>query len=123
MNPLYISASVKTPEIDFSQDGIFSIRGNSYPEDVYKFYDPIISWVETFLNTNTTTIHLNINLDYISTSSIKVLLNIITLIKSYSKSEIKVTWLHEIDDEDSLATGKDLQSLSELQFDFLVREN
>ena len=122
MNHLYISASTKTPEINFKQDGIFSIRGNSYPEDVHKFYDPINSWVEMFLKTNSTIVHLNISLDYINTSSIMVLLSLIMYIKSQSKADVKVTWLHEIDDEDSLATGKDLQSLSELQFDFLIRE-
>ncbi|MDX2173443.1 MAG: DUF1987 domain-containing protein [Bacteroidota bacterium] len=123
MDPLHISATAKTPEINFTSDGIFAITGNSYPEDVNKFYAPINTWVEAFLKTNTTTVNLNISLDYISTSSIKVLLSLITFIKSQSKSETKVTWLHEIDDEDSLATGKDLQSLSEVQFNFLVRES
>ena len=120
MENLFITATAKTPEIKFSTDGNLSISGNSYPEDVNKFYYPINGWVEEFLKANSTTVHLNINLEYINTSSVKVLLTLINYINLQSKSKIKVTWIHEIGDEDSLATGQDLQSLSDVAFNFLA---
>jgi hypothetical protein len=121
MNDLHIAPTVKTPAIDFYSIGNLKITGNSYPEDVTSFYQPVIYWLERFLNSNYEPVYLTINLTYINTSSIKSLLQIITKVSALSKNVVKVNWIYEIDDEDMVSVGEDLSRLSSLTFDFKAR--
>lgn len=121
MNDLHIAPTVKTPAIDFYSAGNLKITGNSYPEDVISFYQPVIEWIESFLSNNYEPVYLSINLTYINTSSIKSLLQIITKVSALSKNEVKVNWIHEIDDDDMVSVGEDLSRLSSLKFDFTTR--
>lgn len=122
MTDLFIEQTGKTPEIDFKTTGEFKILGNSYPENVLEFYQPVINWLDKFLRTNTESIYLNVDLKYINTTSIKSILNVIIKIRTLSKSTVKVAWLYEIEDEDMLEAGEDLQKLSKLEFEFIEKE-
>lgn len=122
MTDLFIEQTGKTPEIDFKTTGEFKILGSSYPENVLEFYQPVINWLDKFLRTNTESIYLNVDLKYINTTSIKSILNVIIKIRTLSKSTVKVAWLYEIQDEDMLEAGEDLQKLSKLEFEFIEKE-
>lgn len=116
---LYISETIKTPEVDFKTNGDLFIKGNSYPEDVIIFYKPLLLWLDQFLSEKPNRVNLNISLKYINTTSIKSVLSLILKIRSFENSHVSVKWLYEIDDEDMLATGQDLESLSNLKFEFV----
>jgi hypothetical protein len=118
MNNLHYPPTIKTPEITFKNNGTFSIKGNSYPENVNEFYKPVMNWLDDFLQAYDPPIELNVDLKYINTTSIKFLLNIIIKIRSSSKNNVKVKWQYEIEDDDMLATGEDLEKLSNLKFEF-----
>lgn len=122
MKDLYLSPTTKTPGIEFKANGEFRIAGNSYPENATEFYQPVINWLDKFLRTNTNGISLNVDLKYINTSSIKSILKAIIKIRTLSKSTVKVAWLYEIEDEDMLEAGEDLQKLSKLEFEFIEKE-
>lgn len=122
MTNLYIAPTNKTPEIEFKTTGEFRIAGNSYPENVTEFYQPVINWLDKFLRSNIDGISLNVDLKYINTSSIKSILNVIIKIRTLSKSTVKVAWLYEIEDEDMFEAGEDLQKLSKLEFEFIEKQ-
>lgn len=121
MKNFYVEPTLKTPEINFNTNGEFYISGNSYPENVTEFYEKAVEWLESFFNIYKQPVSIDINLKYINTSSTKVILTIINKISESSKSKIKVRWIYEIDDEDMYATGEDLQSLTNLKFDFVTK--
>lgn len=121
MENLFIPSTGKTPEIDFKITGKLSITGNSYPENVHLFYGEVISWLDTFLVINSDSISINVDLKYINTSSTKSILNIITKVSSLAKSNVKVAWMYEIEDDDMLATGEDIEKMSNLKFDFIEK--
>ena len=119
MNNLFIEATEKTPEINFQNDGVFSIKGNSYAENVAKFFLPVIAWIDGVKLTKTKFKQLDISLNYINTSSIKQLLIIINKINSKVGNKAKINWFYEVDDEDMRSTGEDLQELCEMKFTFI----
>lgn len=112
MNPLHITGTEDTPEIYFDPDvSALSIRGSSFPENTYEFYQPIFAWLEAFLANEAPEGNLNINLDlnYYNSSSSKVFMNLFHLLESYFKSgkKLAVNWYYDPEDEDSLEEGRD----------------
>jgi hypothetical protein len=52
-------------------------------------------------------VFLNIGLNYINTSSVKCLLGLIAKVGTLAKNAVKVSRIHEIDDNDMVAVGAD----------------
>src|SRR5690554_1544242 len=74
MDKLTIAGTKSTPEIQFDPElGTLSISGQSYPENAYKFYEPLLDWLEQYLQIakDQTTILIDLHLPYINTSSTK----------------------------------------------------
>ena len=65
MKAIMIEASHSTPAINFCEDGRLLIEGRSLPEDVNKFYKPLIEWI---INLNTESVRLDFNLEYFKSS-------------------------------------------------------
>ena len=106
------SSSTKTPEIEFRTDGNFKISGNSYMEHPIKFYAELLEWTELFLKQNSAPVYLDVYLIYINTSSTKMILKLMNMINASSKSELKITWKYQIDDDQMLELGKDFEKNS-----------
>jgi len=96
MNSLVIQQTDSTPEISFLNKGELTITGRSLPEDVHKFYDPLIEWVEKL---DTEKVKVDLKLEYLNTSSTKKILNfLIALDENTCIKEIDVNWYFEFDD-------------------------
>lgn len=121
MKNLYLSPTTKTPEIDFNVNGTFNLTGNSYPEDVYEFYANVMQWLEEFVEKNTNPIQLNVDLKFLNTSSTRAILNIITKLSATTKNTVTVSWNYDMEDDDMLEVGEDIQSLTNLKFLFVEK--
>lgn len=96
MNSISIQKTTSTPEILFLTKGELSISGRSLPEDVHKFYDPLINWVKQI---DLKKIKLELKLEYLNTSSTKKVLNLLQALDNNEKvNEIEVNWYYEFDD-------------------------
>jgi hypothetical protein len=98
MNSLIIQKTDSTPEISFLQKGEIKITGRSLPEDVHKFYDPLIEWVKNLVAEN---VKVVLKLEYLNTSSTKKLLNLLVALDgNLNIKNIDVSWYYEFDDID-----------------------
>src|SRR5882724_1955436 len=106
MNTLQITATPKTPYINFSADsGLFEISGKSIPENSIEFYQPIYNWLDQYAQQPVKNTAVKIQLEYFNTSSSKCLLDVfrkLEALQKSGKSEVTVTWLYEEDDEDMM---------------------
>lgn len=109
--PLHITGTEDTPEIHYDPKGCgLSVRGSSFPEDTYDFYQPIFTWVKEHLKDESAgTLNVNLELNYYNSSSSKVFMNLFHLLEEYvaAGKKIAVNWFYDPDDEDSLEEGKD----------------
>jgi len=123
MENLIVEASQHTPSINFDANGILSIKGKSYSENTFEFYEPIMSWIEEYFNGNCKekTI-LNFELIYFNSSSSKVLFDIFDIFeKNLKNSNIVINWFYDEEDESSMEDGEDFQdSFKDLNINLLV---
>ncbi len=118
MTDLIIPYKKRSPQIDFKTSGELSILGNCFPENPKVFFESILKWVEEFKTNHKGEVNLTIDLNYVNTSSIKILLELIQTITGNFKSKAKINWIYEIEDEDMLEVGEDLEKVTEFKFNF-----
>jgi len=109
MSTVLIEATHSTPAINFCSDGRLIIEGRSSPEDVNKFYKPLIKWI---VDLNIESVKLDINLEYFNSGSAKMLLELMKkLDANKSIKSLIVNWHYEEGDEDALEAGQIFEDL------------
>ena len=124
MESLAIEATKSSPHIHFdAENHILEIKGESYPENAAKFYTPIFSWLEAYieeLEDNVATVNLEIN--YINSSSSKILMNFFDMLEEAVETgkKILVNWHYHEDNDTALECGEEFQEdLNRLQFNLV----
>jgi len=109
MSNLIIEPTNSTPAIQFREDGRLLIEGRSLPENVLKFYTPLIEWASQL---TIQVVKLDINLEYLNSASSKKLLELLKVFDANSHIlNFMVNWHYEADDEDSLENGQIFEDL------------
>ena len=110
MNPIIISATEDTPGIrlDATND-VFEISGRSLPEDVVKFYKPILDWLDEYANAPNENTDFNFKLSYFNTASSKIILDILMKLEGMHDNgkNITIKWHYPSDDEDMMEAGEE----------------
>ena len=125
MDNLIIGADVRTPAIEFKwADGKFLIRGESYPEDVRKFYDPPMkafrSWAE---ESGTQSVEFELAFVYFNSSTAKVLMDLFEFLEEIAENgrEVSIAWVHAEDDDNLKELGEEFaEELSAAKFELRV---
>ncbi|MBN1598183.1 MAG: DUF1987 domain-containing protein [Bacteroidales bacterium] len=98
-----VSDSPYYPEVNFDANtGICELAGESYMEEAYKFYNPLLNWLKEFAIVRGNEVVLNIKLTYFNTNSSRLLLDMLDILKRSLDDGNKVTvnWFYEEDDPD-----------------------
>ena len=120
MSNLFIDSSIKTPSVKFGISGKLEISGKSIPENSLEFYKPAFEWLDNYLQSPAPITELKICLEYFNTSSSKCLLDIFRRLETINlsgKSDVKVFWFYDADDEDMMEAGEDYQALVQVPFE------
>jgi hypothetical protein len=123
MENLKIASTNSTPEIDFKDTGELVMKGVTYPEDAFKFYEPVSKWLKEFKNhLPKNKVVLNIELDYVNTASLRILIDLINTVNSYkATNEVEMFWKYE--DEDNLEFGHDVERITNSKFNYILIES
>ncbi len=121
MNDLIIPYTTKTPEIRFENTGNLLIKGISIPENVNDFYPQVFLWMEEFGSSLTPNVTLTLEIDYMNTSSAKVILQLLRKAVTFAgtSTKLKLVWKYHEDEEDMKDLGEDLQAYIDYQFEFI----
>jgi len=115
MENITLTSSPETPyfpEVNFDvESGKCEISGESYMEETYKFYLPLITWIKQYIETKNQKIELIIKLIYLNTSSTKCILDMLEVLKDYQDKggDVKVIWYYDIDDPDMVDEVEDFE--------------
>ena len=83
MKDLNIPGTQSTPAITADPArGLLTMRGDSYPENSFELFGPVIEWVESYLLGASAPLNLELELLYLNTSSIKSMMDIFDVLES-----------------------------------------
>jgi hypothetical protein len=111
MNILAIPPTERSPEISFDFDNnVFTIKGESYPEDVKEFYGPFIEKLEKHLDAlNKAEVKFTFEFVYFNSSTAKILMNLFDLLDATAMrgNKVHVSWGFEADDDNMQELGEE----------------
>lgn len=124
MENLHIKQDIYTPEIILNTTGDISIKGKSYPENAFEFFEPIMDWIEQYFESTTndkTTINLEIT--YFNSSTSKVLFDLFDILEENCDSkDIQVNWIYDKEDESSKEAGEEfIEDFESLKINLLEK--
>jgi len=121
MENLRISKTKYSLEVNLDAErGMMEMSGSSYPENAVDFFQPIFDWLKEYVSEAKINLVMNTRFDYLNTSSIKCVFDILEILENYSKNggDVQVNWYYEEDDEDILEMGKEFAEDIELPIHF-----
>lgn len=125
METLYLEKTKSSPEVEFNPEtGILKISGQSYPENAFKFYEPLFDWIDDYLQVADKEIQLCISLIYLNTSSIKCLMDIIYKFEQAAQSgkKIVINWYYKTNNRNILECGNEFKEDLEESIEFNLIE-
>jgi hypothetical protein len=102
MSDITINPTQSTPGIVAdAAAGVLEMRGDSYPENSFEFFEPIIAWVEQRLSVVENPLRLELHLLYLNTSSVKAMMDIFDMLEEAHGrgNEVRVNWYYDSDNE------------------------
>jgi len=99
MNDLHLPGSQATPTITAdAAAGVLAMRGDSYPENAFELYGPVIEWVETYPAQAGEPLRMELELLYLNTSSIKAIMDVFDLLQAAHDNghQVAVNWYYDL---------------------------
>ncbi|MBF0124967.1 MAG: DUF1987 domain-containing protein [Magnetococcales bacterium] len=112
MDNIYINSTDRTPEVDFNfTSNHFSLRGESYPEDVPTFFGPLMTAFSKHVKSldGGSSLEFNFELLYFNSTSAKVVMNLLELLEATASNGAVVTinWRFAADDDNMQELGEE----------------
>jgi len=123
MEKIVIEPTNETPKVILDKENsVFEFSGNSLPEDVATFYNPILSWFDEYSNNPNEVTNIIFNLEYYNTSSSKMILKLLEKFRDIHRNgfEVEVQWHFLEDDEDMIEAGEDYSENIKVPFKFIA---
>ncbi len=111
MENISIPEGMFTPEVKFDfAKNIFSIRGNSYPENTVEFYNPILfELLQHLAGEKDADIRFVFDFIYFNSSTARVILTLIDELDACASrgNVVLIDWMYKEGDQDFKEIGKD----------------
>ncbi len=130
MEKLEIHETKDSPRVILDpKSNVFSIAGVCHPENVTKFYEPIIDWIEKYKvevskSKASKPIELSLFFRYINSASYKYLLTFLQLVEGFTTLgvPVDVTWYYEPEDVDMRDAGIEIFDFSGVKLPYVCKE-
>jgi len=123
MQPLDIPASSASPAIRFQVDPpTLFIQGESYPENSFEFYAPVLSWLGEALG-QAQAFTAEIHVSYMNSSSTKCMLDLLDLLEeAFARGvQVRAVWRYDPENPRSLDLAEEFQEEVTFPFDIVAQ--
>lgn len=126
MEALYLEQSKSTPLIDFNAESrVLKITGESYPENSFKFFEPILEWIDNLFESISPDdeVIMELTLPYINTSSSKCIMIILDKIEEAVNKDKKiiVNWYCNKDNESEIECAEEFKDFVDIEFNIIYK--
>ncbi len=116
-----INATGTSPEIILDEPNhTLRIKGESYPENAFSFYEPVFDWFHNKFPAMDEFV-LEINLSYMNSSSTKCILDILDIVNEagIQGRKVRVDWLYDPENSRSLELAEEFKEDLEIPFEMI----
>lgn len=120
MTTLKIEGTDDSPDVTLDKENsIFQISGQSLPENVVRFYEPILAWIDEYASAPNDETKFEFKLDYFNTASAKLILDILLKFEKIHKegNSVLIAWHYLEEDEDMRDSGEAYGNMIETPFE------
>ena len=98
------------------QTGVCELIGESYMEETYKFYTPIMEWLNDYISERKHIV-FNFKLTYFNTSTSRIILDLLDILREYKKDNgnIEINWYYRENDPDMVYEVEDFQNEADVK--------
>lgn len=102
------------------KSGELRLKGDSYPEDAARFFEPILSWVKEYLQKSKVPLVFHVDLNYINSSSTKCLLIFFDILEAAynTGTKVEVYWHYNEENDVAQEIGEEFKEDYKLPFHF-----
>lgn len=122
---LIVQETQYTPYIDLNKDtNKIVIRGKSYPENTFEFYEPMLTWMKEFIkHDENKKLDVTMEIIYFNSSSSKIFFDLFDILFEASKKmEVNIIWLCDEENECAIEAGEDFkEDFEELNFNITFK--
>jgi len=128
MESLCIEQTKSTPAIQFDATANkLRIEGQSYPENAFKFYEPIFNWMDKYLSEidRETVLEIYFHMPYINTSSSKCIMMLLEKMENaYQEGrKVAIRWYYNQEDDAALECAEEFKEDLLLPFEIIVLDD
>ena len=124
MENLLIEKTKNTLGVSFDvATGEFKMNGSSFPENALDFFTPVITWLQNYMLEKTEKVTATFDFEYLNSSSIKFISDIIDKLQFYTTSggTVEMNWYYDNDDDDMLEMGGEFKEDVDFTFNLLAK--
>lgn len=121
MDNLKIESTQSTPAIHADANaGTIDMRGDSYPENSFELFSPVMQWIERYLHDSDGVLTLNLHLLYLNTSSVKAMMDIFDILEDAHRNgrKVAVNWYYDEQNERVAELAEEFKE--DCSFPFLI---
>ena len=122
---LQLAATASTPAVDFDpESGVLALSGESYPENAFEYFRPLLAWVATCVRDSSTPMVAQIALSYLNTSSIKSVMDMLDILEAGHRQGrvVSVRWSYAQSNDRALEMIEEFKEEVTLPF-FIIAVN
>jgi len=119
LETLTFAATASSPRVrSDAEAGLLELAGESYPENSFEFFQPILAWVEDFLARDHRPLGVELRLTYLNTSSIKCMMDLLDAMEEahLSGRAVSVTWFYDPENDRALDLAEEFREDLSLPF-------
>jgi hypothetical protein len=122
MTDLFITASANSPFVHFRKTGEMEMSGKIILDQNTEFWSQLFSWIDDYKNVLSSKTTVNLQIDYLNTSSLKELNKFLILITSLKSedSELNIFWHYNESDIYMKEIGFELSKQSGFNFQMKI---
>ncbi|CAH2031185.1 DUF1987 domain-containing protein [Trichlorobacter ammonificans] len=120
MDALTIPQTPSTPLVRFDESRhTLCIAGESYPENSFAFYTPVLAWLRQYLQQGRK-LSLDITVTYLNSSSIKCMLDVLDAMEeAFGKGvDVSIIWRYDLENPRSFELAEEF--CEEVTFPFEI---
>lgn len=127
MDNLLIEQTKSTPQVAFDPSSAkLKISGQSYPENAFKFYEPIFQWLDEYLAQleKNTVLAIYFHMPYINTSSSKCMMMLFEKLEDayMAGKSVAVRWYYDLENEVALECAEEFKEDLNLPFEIIPHQ-